>query len=465
MSQVDFTRFEWNPELVERYNLAGPRYTSYPTAPQFHDGFGSEDFCQALKESNATQAPLSLYFHIPFCAKVCFYCGCNKIATGDTSRCQPYLQRLYQEMDLIAEQVDTQRPVNQLHWGGGTPTFLSADQMRELMQETRRRFNLRDDDQGDYSIEIDPRELDDNTLPLLRELGFNRMSFGLQDLNPQVQKAVNRVQPREMTENALIQARELGFRSLNLDLIYGLPHQTPDSFAATLEEVIEMDPDRLSVFNYAHLPERFKPQRRINAEDLPTPEQKLAILENTITRLVDAGYVYIGMDHFAKPDDSLAIAQREGRLHRNFQGYTTHSECDLIAMGASSISQVGPTYAQNHHDTESYEASISQGKLATLRGLKASREDLLRRAVINQLICHFELDFEAFSKEWDINFTEHFASELQSLQQHEKDGLLVMEDQHLWVRPAGRLLIRSICMMFDSYLDQQGLGRAFSRII
>lgn len=465
MSQVDFNTFEWNPELVDRYNLAGPRYTSYPTAPQFHDAFGSDEFTQALIESNASQAPLSLYFHIPFCAKVCFYCGCNKIATKDTGRCEPYLEKVYREMDLVAANVDTQRQVNQLHWGGGTPTFLSSEQMRALMQETRRRFNLRDDDLGDYSIEIDPREIQPDTLPLLRELGFNRMSFGLQDLNLKVQEAVNRVQPRAMTENALIQARELGFRSLNLDLIYGLPHQTPETFAATLEEVIEMNPDRLSVFNYAHLPERFKPQRRINAEDLPSPEDKLAILEQTINRLIQAGYVYIGMDHFAKPDDALAIAQREGRLHRNFQGYTTHSDCDLIAMGASSISQVGPTYAQNHHDTEGYEAAISDGRFSTLRGLRLNQDDMIRRAAINQLICHFTLDGDAFGQLHGIHFAEYFAAELQQLQQHQRDGLLQMTGNQLTVTPAGRLLVRSICMVFDAYLDQASLGRAFSRII
>ncbi|SFC15702.1 oxygen-independent coproporphyrinogen-3 oxidase [Marinospirillum celere] len=465
MSQVDFKNFEWNPELIERYNLAGPRYTSYPTAPQFTDAFGSDDFQAALAASNASQAPLSLYFHIPFCAKICFYCGCNKIATGDTSRCAPYLERVYQEMDLVQQQLDSSRPVNQLHWGGGTPTFLSHQQMRELMAETGKRFQLRTDDQGDYSIEIDPREIQPDTLPLLRELGFNRMSFGVQDLNPKVQEAVNRVQPRALTEDALHQAKELGFRSLNLDLIYGLPHQTPETFAATLEEIIEMNPDRLSVFNYAHLPERFKPQRRIKAEDLPSPEQKLIILEESISRLVDAGYVYIGMDHFAKPDDSLAIAQREGRMHRNFQGYTTHSDCDLISMGASSISQVGPTYAQNHHDTEGYESAIREGRFSTLRGLKLSQDDLLRRAVINQLICHFEIDGDAFAQEHGIQFGSYFANELEALAQHEKDGLLQRKGNHLIVNPAGRLLIRSICMVFDAYLDQQGLGKAFSRII
>lgn len=465
MSQVDFTRLEWNPELIERYNLSGPRYTSYPTAPQFHEGFGPDQFAEALRQSNQTAAPLSLYVHVPFCAKICFYCGCNKIATKDTRRCEPYLSQVFREMDLAAALLDTSRTVNQLHWGGGTPTFLSHDQMRQLMQGTRQRFRLRDDDQGDYSIEIDPRELQPDTLALLRELGFNRMSFGLQDLDPKVQKAVNRIQPRDMTEQALQEARALGFRSLNLDLIYGLPHQTPESFATTLEAVIEMDPDRLSVFNYAHLPERFKPQRRINAEDLPSPEDKLKILEQTILRLVDAGYVYIGMDHFAKPGDSLAVAQREGRLHRNFQGYTTHSDCDLLALGASSISQIGPTYAQNQHDTEGYEKSLSQGRFSTIKGLQLTQDDLIRRAAINQLICHFELDAAVFGKTHGIDFKAYFAQELQQLEQHQADGLLQIEDGNLLVTPAGRLLIRTICMVFDAYLNQAAQGRSFSRII
>lgn len=465
MSQANLKNFEWNPKLVDRYNIAGPRYTSYPTAPQFHEGFQSNAFIQALANSNATAAPLSLYFHIPFCAKICFYCGCNKIATRDTGRCEPYLEHLIKEMDLVAAHLDTSRLVNQLHWGGGTPTFLSHAQMRELMQATRQRFNLRDDDLGDYSIEIDPREIQPDTLPLLRELGFNRVSFGLQDLDIKVQEAVNRIQPRGMTEGAIIQARELGFRSLNLDLIYGLPHQTPESFAATLEEVIDINPDRLSIFNYAHMPERFKPQRRINAVDLPSPEQKLQILEESITRLVEAGYVFIGMDHFAKPEDSLAIAQQKGRLHRNFQGYTTHSECDLIAMGASSISQVGSTYAQNDYDTQSYESKIANGHFSTIKGMTLSSDDLIRRAAINQLICHFYLDGNAFGAAHGINFAEYFAKELAGLKQHQVDGLLNIENKVLKITPAGRLLIRSICMVFDAYLDQNLIGKAFSRII
>lgn len=465
MKHPDLTRIDWQPELIQRYDLAGPRYTSYPTAPQFHTGFTEQDYRQALSESNASGAPLSLYFHIPFCAKICFYCGCNKIATKDTRKCEPYLAHLIQEMDLLATHIDTQRSVEQLHWGGGTPTFLSDEQMRRLMEATRQRFKLRDDDQGDYSIELDPREVSESTLPLLRELGFNRVSIGVQDLDPEVQQAINRIQPREMSQRVLDESRALGFRSINFDLIYGLPHQDLARFSDTLEQVIEMGPDRLSVFNYAHLPSRFKPQRRINEADLPSADEKLKILEHSIGRLVEAGYVYIGMDHFAKPDDSLSQAQREGRLHRNFQGYTTHSECDLLAIGASSIGQVGPTYVQNHHDAEAYQAKIGDQQFATIRGLKLTQDDVIRRAAINQLICHFELDGDAFGQQHQIAFNDYFADELIRLQQHERDGLLERQGQRLVVTPAGRLLIRSICMVFDAYLDQDQQMQKFSRII
>lgn len=465
MKHPDLTRIDWQPELIKRYDLAGPRYTSYPTAPQFHTGFTEQDYRQALSESNASGAPLSLYFHIPFCAKICFYCGCNKIATKDTRKCEPYLAHLIQEMDMLATHIDTQRSVEQLHWGGGTPTFLSDEQMRRLMDATRERFNLRNDDQGDYSIELDPREVGDTTLPLLRELGFNRVSIGVQDLDLEVQQAINRVQPREMSQRVLDESRALGFRSINFDLIYGLPHQDLARFSDTLEQVIEMGPDRLSVFNYAHLPSRFKPQRRINEADLPSADEKLKILEHSISRLVNAGYVYIGMDHFAKPDDSLALAQREGRLHRNFQGYTTHSECDLLAIGASSIGQVGPTYIQNHHDAEAYQANIGEQQFATVRGLKLTQDDIIRRAAINQLICHFELDGDTFGQQHDIAFNDYFADELIRLQQHEQDGLLERQGNRLVVTPAGRLLIRSICMVFDAYLNQSQQTQKYSRII
>lgn len=461
----NFSQLDWNADLINRYNLSGPRYTSYPTAPQFNAEFTNADYIEALTASNATNKPLSLYFHIPFCEKICFFCGCNKIATKNTDRCLPYLDQLFKEMDLAGQYLDTSRPVEQLHWGGGTPTFLSHEQMRLLMQATKERFNLRTDDKGDYSIEIDPRAMQEDTLAILRELGFNRLSFGVQDLNPQVQEAVNRVQPKPLVEKCLTQARELGFKSLNLDLIYGLPFQTPASFAQTLEEIIELNPDRLSVFNYAHLPKLFKPQRRINEADLPSPEDKLKILESTIKRLVEAGYVFIGMDHFAKPDDSLAIAQAEGKLHRNFQGYTTHGHCDLLSMGASSISQIGPTYAQNDYTTESYEAKLDKGEFAIIKGLKLSQDDLTRRKVINQLICHFHLDIPAFNQETGLDFNSYFAKELDQLAQQAADGLIKISANKLEVTPAGRLLIRSICMVFDAYLDTASLTRAFSRII
>ncbi|SEI78771.1 oxygen-independent coproporphyrinogen-3 oxidase [Allopseudospirillum japonicum] len=459
------TAIEWDHALIERYNVAGPRYTSYPTAVQFTETWQASDYQAALAASNTQAQPLSLYFHIPFCTTVCFYCGCNKLATKDTSLAAPYVDYLKQEMHLLTQWVDPQRPVEQLHWGGGTPTFLSHPQMQDLMHSTREHFNLRDDDQGDYSIEIDPREVDQTGLALLRHLGFNRVSLGVQDLDPQVQKAVNRIQPYEMTRDVLQSCRDLGFRSLNIDLIYGLPLQTLASFRQTLEQIIELNPDRLSIFNYAHLPERFKPQRRIRAEDLPSAPEKLAILEYSIKRLLEAGYVYIGMDHFARPDDTLAMAQREGWMHRNFQGYTTHANCDLLALGASSISQVGATYAQNHHKREAYESRIAAGEFATLRGLTLSAEDQLRRSLINQLICHFELDGDAFAAEHGIDFAEHFAAELGYLKQHQADGLLIRQGNKLQVTPAGRLLIRSICMVFDAYLDHSALQKAYSRII
>lgn len=320
----------WDPHLIQRYDLAGPRYTSYPTAVQFDSQVGTFDLLHALRESRKATRPLSLYVHVPFCANICYYCACNKVITKDRGRAQAYLQRLEQEIQLVACHLDPKQSVEQLHFGGGTPTFLSHDELRQVMGSLRQHFNLLDGDSGDYSIEIDPREADWATMGLLRELGFNRVSIGLQDLDPDVQRAVNRLQSLEETRAVIDAARTLQFRSINIDLIYGLPKQTPINFARTVEEVIKLQPDRLSVFNYAHLPERFMPQRRINSEELPSPESKLLMLQTTIEQLTQAGYRYIGMDHFALPDDELAIAQEEGTLQRNFQGYTTHGHCDLI---------------------------------------------------------------------------------------------------------------------------------------
>lgn len=452
-------------ELIGRYDQSGPRYTSYPTAVQFHEGFGPDQYRAAALASNASGRPLSLYFHIPFCDTVCFYCACNKIATKDRTRAQPYLDRVYREMALQGELFDSSRPVEQLHWGGGTPTFISADEMRELMVVTGRHFQLLDDDSGEYSIEIDPREVTEETIGLLREIGFNRMSLGLQDLDPRVQKAVNRIQTAEQTFGALKAARREGFRSVSMDLIYGLPLQTAGSFVATLDRVLEAEPDRLSVFNYAHLPEIFKPQRRINENELPSADQKLEILQQIGEHLAAAGYVYIGMDHFARPDDELAVAQREGQLYRNFQGYSTHSHCDLVALGVTSIGMVGNTYAQNMRTLDDYYARIDAGELAIFRGIELTRDDELRRAVITQLICNFALDMDSISRDWDIRFEDYFSAELERLRRMSQDGLVGIEGGNIAVLPAGRLLIRNICMVFDHYLSADGQTARFSKVI
>jgi oxygen-independent coproporphyrinogen-3 oxidase len=452
-------------DLINKYDYAGPRYTSYPTAPQFHEGFGEEQYRDAALESNASGQPLSLYFHIPFCDTVCFYCACNKIATKDRGLNQPYLDRLYKEIQMQGELFDNSRTVEQLHWGGGTPTFISHDQMRELMSVTGKHFKLADDDSGEYSIEIDPREATAETISILREVGFNRMSLGVQDFEEKVQKAVNRIQSEEQTMSVLQAARDNGFRSVSIDLIYGLPFQTVDSFTRTLDRVIEVGPDRLSVFNYAHLPQIFKPQRRINECDLPPAPEKLEILKMTIDHLEAAGYVYIGMDHFARPDDELAIAQREGTLYRNFQGYSTHSDCDLVAMGVTSISMVGPTYSQNMRGLEEYYARIDAGRLPMFRGIELTQDDLIRRDVITRLICNFTLDFKSVENAWDISFQDYFGADLEKLGQMQEDGLLEMDDRGIRVLPRGRLLIRNVCMVFDAYLPPASQQKNFSKVI
>ncbi len=451
-------------ELIKRYDKSGPRYTSYPTAVQFHDDFGEAEYKRHAAESNAVGGPLSLYFHIPFCDTVCFYCGCNKVATKDRSRAAPYLQRVHRELEMQSALFDRDRIVDQLHWGGGTPTFISHDEMRALMAKTRECFKLHDDDTGEYSIEIDPREVKSDTIALLREIGFNRMSLGVQDFDEKVQIAVNRVQSDEQTLGALEAAKREGFKSVSMDLIYGLPHQSVESFERTLDRAIAIDADRLTVFNYAHLPEIFKPQRRINESDLPEPQVKLDILQMSIEKLTAAGYVYIGMDHFAKPDDELAVAQRDGTLYRNFQGYSTHSECDLVAIGASSISMVGDSYAQNLKGLDEYYAAIDADRLAIFRGVDLDKDDKLRRDVITRLICHFELDKAAVEQVHGINFNEYFANELKDLEGMQADGLLTLEEGRIEVQPAGKLLIRNICMVFDRYLREKQNQR-FSKVI
>jgi len=454
----------WNADLIRRYDHAGPRYTSYPTAVQFHDGVAPSDLIAALELSRREKRELSLYVHIPFCANICYYCACNKVITKDRSRAEPYLQSLFREIDLVSQHVGADQQVQQLHFGGGTPTFLAHDQLRALMAKLRSSFHLRDDDVGDYSIEIDPREADWATMGLLRELGFNRVSFGVQDLDLDVQRAVNRLQTPEQTQTVLDAARALQYRSINIDLIYGLPKQTVEGFARTVEAIIAMKPDRLSVFNYAHLPERFLPQRRIETSDLPAPQDKLAMLENTIKQLVGAGYRYIGMDHFALPDDSLSNAQDSGDLQRNFQGYTTHGHCDLIGLGVSSISQVGDLFSQNSSDIKVYQNTLDSGKLATRRGLQAHADDRLRRNVIGQLICHFALDFAEIEQRFGIVFGDYFADCWPILQQMSRDGLIQLTDRGIRILPAGRLLVRSVCMVFDAY-QVQDTNQRYSRII
>lgn len=459
------SRIVWDMDLINRYDLSGPRYTSYPTAVQFDPALSSMELMNQGQATADKRLPLSLYVHIPFCAHVCYYCACNKVITRNRDRAQPYLETVYREMEQLSQWYSDDRIVDQLHWGGGTPTFISDEQMFDLMSALRKNFNLRDDDKGDYSIEIDPREASPATMEVLRKAGFNRISLGVQDLDPNVQEAVNRVQPLEQTQGVLTQARELGFHSINMDLIYGLPHQSIDSFNKTLDVVIGMSPDRLSVFNYAHLPDRFRSQKHINPADLPSAEVKLAILQNTINKLLDAGYVYIGMDHFAKPDDSLALAQAAGQLHRNFQGYTTHADCDLVAMGVSAISQIGRVYYQNEHDLSAYTQAVNQQKHAIRRGVCLTDDDTIRGAVINQLICHFELDPSQIEKRFGINFSDYFADEETELLQFESDGLIQRDQGWIQVTPAGRLLIRRICMAFDAYIPKQQPTRGYSRII
>ncbi len=451
-------------DLIRRYDAAGPRYTSYPTAVEFDEKFNPDSYRKQVELSNHRGGPLSLYFHLPFCDTVCFYCACNKIITKNRKHAEPYLANLHKEIAMQAALFDSSRIVEQLHWGGGTPTFISHDQMRELMAVTRQHFNLADDANGEFSIEIDPREADAETVAVLREIGFNRISLGVQDFNPQVQKAVNRIQSEEETVAVIDAARANGFRSVSLDLIYGLPLQTADSFSATLDKIININPDRISVFNYAHLPERFKVQRQMRDEDMPLPAVKLEILQRSIEQLSSAGYVYIGMDHFAKPDDELAIAQRENNLYRNFQGYSTHSECDLIGLGITSIGSVGDSYSQNKRTLEEYDASINNNELPVFRGITLDEDDKIRRKVITKLICHFSLDIPEIEKELNINFSQYFADVYPKLDQFSIDNLLKYDTESIEVLPAGHLLIRTICMAFDRYIQQKE-KQHFSKVI
>ncbi|MGJ8664292.1 MAG: oxygen-independent coproporphyrinogen III oxidase [Marinicella sp.] len=453
-------------ELIKKYNLSGPRYTSYPTAVVFNDDYRESQHQKNLIECHTlTQnKPLSLYFHIPFCDTICFFCACNKIATKKREKADVYLDYLEQEIQMQAALTPAGRVVEQMHFGGGTPTFLTHPQLKRMMSMIEQHFNLIHDDRRDYSIELDPREASPETIELLVDLGFNRFSMGVQDVQEKVQKAVNRIQPIELTKQAIETCRANGAKSINVDLIYGLPHQTHSSFKDTLAQVVQLSPDRLSVFNYAHMPHLFMPQKRISATDLPSADEKLRILQMTIEDLTDAGYVYIGMDHFAKPDDELAIAQENGSLQRNFQGYTTHAECDLLAMGVSAISLINNNFSQNNKNLEAYYQQISLGQIPIMKGYKLNQDDSIRKQVIQDLSCHFKLDMKAIEQRFKIVFSDYFAEELNQLKTFEKDGLINTDNQIIEVSNKGRLLIRNICMAFDYHLKQQ-TKQQFSKVI
>ena len=449
--------------LIKKYDKAGPRYTSYPTAPMFHENINAETYSETLKRAATSDTPLSLYVHIPFCDTVCYYCGCFKIVTKNREFTPPYLDHLEKEMDMVAALVGKKRQVTQLHWGGGTPTFLNDNEIRRLFSGLRERFNFADE--GEYSIEIDPRECGPNTIRVLREVGFNRLSMGVQDIDPVVQKAVNRIQPIEITRRVIEDARKEGFYSISIDLMYGLPLQTMERFDATLDQVIELSPDRIALFNYAHLPHMFMPQRRINEADIPAPETKLAILEHSINKLLAAGYVFIGMDHFAKPDDEMAVALREGKLQRNFQGYSTHADADMIGFGISSIGFIEGSYFQNEKDQQLYYQKLEDGEFPIQRGYTLTDEDHLRRFVIMRLMCDFGLDFSMVEKAFGIDFKAHFTGELSDLIPMQEDGLLKLTDRGFSVLPAGRLLIRNIAMVFDEHLRKKQEEVRFSKVI
>lgn len=455
---------QWNTSLIQRYDLAGPRYTSYPTAPQFRESFSEKTLLNAIVQSNDLSRPLSLYFHIPFCDTLCYYCGCNKVVTHNKGRALPYLERMIQEMALYAEQIDSNRQVQQIHWGGGTPTFISDSEMSLLMKSTRRLFKLADDAQGEFSIEIHPGRVSIQTMAHLRQLGFNRVSMGIQDFDTRVQNAVNRFNSQEQVANLVQALRRQNYRSISMDLIYGLPLQTCHSLKQTLNKVIDLSPERLSVFNYAHLPHLFKSQKLIREEDLPSPAQKLEMLHQCIEQLQSAGYIYIGMDHFAKPGDELVLAQERGDLQRNFQGYSTHGDCDLLAFGVSSISKINNVYVQNAKDLNRYQQHLDQSLLPIEKGFSLNSEDQLRAFVINQLICHFHLDFALVMREFGVDVSHHFQYELTQLQPMVEDGLISIGHNQLQVHNSGRMLIRRICMVFDEYLNNSQQIR-YSKII
>lgn len=451
-------------DVLARLDKNGPRYTSYPTADRYHGGFGPPEYSQALAELSArADAPLSLYVHIPFCESLCYYCACNKVITRHHERAARYLDALQSEMALHSQILGRGRPVSQLHFGGGTPTFLSDEELSGLMGGIRDHFRLLPD--AELSIEVDPRTATPERLEHLASLGFNRLSLGVQDFDPAVQRAVHRIQPYECVRDLVHSARRLGYASINMDLIYGLPLQTAESFAHTLEQVCALRPDRIALYGYAHLPERFKPQRRIVPAELPTGETRIELLGSAISRFLDAGYDYIGMDHFALHDDTLARAKRAGLLHRNFQGYSTQPDCDLVALGVSAIGKVGGTYSQNAKSLDDYYARIEHGTFAVERGLEMSHDDLLRRDVIMAIMCQGGVEFDAIEQVHDIAFDTYFAAELQALQRLVDMGLVRNEPGALRVTDMGWYFVRAVAMTFDRYLRERSTQAQYSRIV
>jgi oxygen-independent coproporphyrinogen-3 oxidase len=455
----------FDTDLIVRYGGRGPRYTSYPTALQFSEELTADDYRENAIASNASGVPLSLYVHIPFCHTLCYYCGCNKIVTRNQDRVDRYIEMLYREIDMQSELFDKSRKIEQLHFGGGTPTYLDKEQLDDLMAKLRSAFTFDEGDNREFSIEVDPRTVDEDGIRHLAELGFNRLSLGIQDFDPIVQEAVNRAQTTDDVLGLVLAARDSGFESISFDLIYGLPHQSVESFDKTLELVIGMRPDRLAVYNYAHLPRRFKGQRMINDDDIPSPEVKLDILHRTIDSLCDSGYEYIGMDHFALPEDELVLARKNGTLQRNFQGYSTHRECDLVALGVSAIGSIGNVFAQSSVSTIEYEALIENGQLPIRKGIAVDDDDLLRADVIQALMCYDELSFEKFGAEHNIDFAEYFAAEIERLQPLADDGLIELDQSGVVITQKGRLLLRSIAMVFDRYIDQAENDNRFSKAI
>jgi oxygen-independent coproporphyrinogen-3 oxidase len=455
----------FDQDLIVRYGGRGPRYTSYPTALQFNDELTQADYEAKAQESNDSDVPLSLYVHIPFCHSLCYYCGCNKIVTRNEERVARYMEMLYKEIEMQSKLFDRKRKVEQLHFGGGTPTYLDKEQLAALMDHLRQSFTFDESDEHEFSIEVDPRTVDAERIRELRALGFNRLSLGIQDFHEPVQKAVNRAQTPEEVQALMESAREAGFGSISFDLIYGLPLQTVETFDKTLDVVIAMKPDRLAVYNYAHLPERFKGQRMINSEDIPTPETKLDLVHHTIDKLCDAGFIYIGMDHFALPDDELVLARENGTLQRNFQGYSTHRQCDLIALGVSGIGGIGNMFAQNSVSTIEYEEIIERGELPIKKGLLIDDDDLLRAAVIQDLMCYDSLSYDDFGARHNVDFREYFKDEIKKLKVLEDDDLIELSDAGIGITPKGRLLLRNIAMTFDRYIDLEENDNRFSKEI